>query len=164
MSVPSVGVFFLTGLSLLAQTVGTPEPNQSSQALAVTPQPSSSGESFTLDVRNVSGKNIRGYVLSIQYKNASTGENVLHRSQAVFKPTKNGQRQYISPGQVMNSRKALTVPRDSAGHLAEYTVTVDSVVFEDGSWEGPRELRDSAVLEGMIQEQDRQDRAASFSK
>lgn len=145
-------ISLLAGATLLAQ-VG-PQP------LEITTETTNNGQAYRLAVRNISEKNIHGYVLKIQFKNASTGANMMVGYNTMFKPAKNGVAQYFHPGQVLRDRNH-ALPVDAAGQPAQYAVTVDSVVFEDGSTAGPAESRESAVLEGMIREQNRAARSAN---
>lgn len=148
-------VSLLAGATLLAQAGPSP------RSLEITTETTNNGQAYRLTVRNTSEKNIYGYVLKVQYKNASTGENMGVRYHTIFKPAKNGVAQYFRPGDLLRDRKDHALPVDEAGRPAEYTVTVDSVVFEDGSSEGGAESRESAVLEGMIREQERAAKSAN---
>jgi len=148
-------ISLLAGATLLAQA------GQSPWSLEITTETNNNGQMYRLTVRNISEKNIHGYVLKIQYKSASTGENMGVRYHTIFKPARNGVAQYFRPGQVLHDRKDQFIPVDAAGQPAQYTVSVDSVVFEDGSSEGPAESRESAVLEGMIREQNRAAKSAN---
>jgi hypothetical protein len=116
----------------------------------------SSGDgSLALSAQNISVKQIRGIVFSVAFTSPSTGENLGKLVRTFVKPVENGQATYLEPGQTIRYQKPVPVPKDPTGAPGRPNVTVDSVVFGDGSSWGPAKLTESAKVLGMIEAMDR---------
>lgn len=101
-------------------------------------------ELLRLQVENISKKCILGYVVQAQFSGPGGG-NHLSRVTRVLRVQQNGKPHYLAPGE----KDDLTGEVPPGLH---YALTVDLVVFEDGSRWGPARLRDSTVLLQQIRE------------
>lgn len=104
---------------------------------------------LALDVKNVTGKCIRGFVLQVQFIN-SEGKPILRHSRLVLRQTKQGTLGCVAPGDTYHMPKNMPIPTDASGNLATHTIAVNLVVFGDATTWGPGDLPDAHRLLGMI--------------
>lgn len=124
--------------------------------LAVTWTSGGGSGALALSVQNVSTTRIRAYVVQIAFTNAATGASLGQFVRSSVKPVKDGKPTYVEPGQSVQAAKAITIPRDPSGNLAKVSiVSIDSVIFADGSQWGPAKLPQSQKVVGMLEAMDR---------
>jgi hypothetical protein len=124
--------------------------------LTVTATPAGAGQDgsqpgIVLNIKNTSGKNVLAYALQFRYTNPATGKAMGSGGHSVLRQGTNGTPKYLAPGQTDTSLKARSLPRTSYGVAATYVISVDLVVFEDGSQWGPASSRDAQQLLQRIQ-------------
>lgn len=124
--------------------------------LAVTWTSDAGTGALALSVQNVSATRIRAYVVQIAFTNAETGASLGQFVRSSVKGLKDGNPTYVEPGQSVQAAKAIAIPRDSSGNLAKVSiVSIDSVIFADGSQWGPAKLPQSQKVVGMLEAIDR---------
>lgn len=107
-------------------------------------------DGFGLTLRNSSALPIRGWVLRVDFF-----DPVSHKSRgqsnpsSLFVPYDGQPARLLYPGQSIDERLR-GLPQSSAGIAATFAVDVDFVVFQDGSSWGPKELKESYDLAGMV--------------
>jgi hypothetical protein len=110
------------------------------------PGQKNSGIGLFLDIHNTSGKNVTGYALAVKFLDPSTN--------ATFKGAGSHQKWVarqagnpIHPGDCDCSQpKPIMLPKTPSGAAAESKVTLDLVVFDDGTTWGPGQLLSSQQL------------------
>jgi hypothetical protein len=100
------------------------------------------------DVTNESNTPIRGYVITESFYDPSTGARI-RRTTTKELETQGDAANYLAPGAtwVVDPRKFSRMPD---GSLANYKITVDLVVFADGSRFGPKKSVESDEVLGMF--------------
>jgi hypothetical protein len=124
--------------------------------LAVTATPAGAGEDgsqpgLLLNIKNVSGKNVLAYALQLRYTNPDTGQSMGSGGHSAFRHGTAGPPQYLAPAQTDTDPKPISLPHTSDGVTATYVISVDLVVFEDGSQWGPASSRGAQQLLQRIQ-------------
>jgi hypothetical protein len=105
-----------------------------------------SGMGLFLELHNTSGKNVAGYALGVKFLDPSTN--------ASFQGAGSHQRMVarqagnpLRPGDCDCSHsKPIVIPKTPSGAVAEPKVTLDLVVFDDGTTWGSGELQSSRQL------------------
>jgi len=115
-----------------------------------TPNASTLLPAIVMNVANVSGKCLRGYVVVVKFKEAD-GHTTQGHSRLALAMDKESNLSCFPPGAVKHWGNPLVRPKDSSGELAQYSATIDLVIFEDGSEWGPGKAPDSDRLRGMIE-------------
>jgi hypothetical protein len=105
-------------------------------------------EMLGVEATNLGSIAIRGYVFTESFFDPATG-NRLRRVTTKQLETHGDPTRYLLPGAswVSGARKFSYLPD---GSLATYTITLDLVVFADGSTFGPRQSRESDEVLGMF--------------
>jgi hypothetical protein len=106
----------------------------------------SSGIGLFLDIHNISGKNVSGYALGVKFLDPSTN--------ATFKGGGSHQRMaarragnLLHPGDCECAHpKPIMLPTTPSGAVADPKVTLDLVVFDDGTTWGAGQLESSKQL------------------
>jgi hypothetical protein len=91
-------------------------------------------------------RNIRGYVLEILVIDPTSGAVLERASRGGSTSKVNGVLRLIVPSEVSRGFRPMPLPATASGGTAEWKVTVDMVVFEDGTTWGLANLRASADL------------------
>jgi hypothetical protein len=94
-------------------------------------------------MRYVGTKPLSAYVLKIEFANAKTGKTI-HTSSV---SSSFGLNAPIAPGTLLGT-PADNIPLDRSGNPASYKVTVDLLIYSDGTRSGPETLRESHELIG----------------
>lgn len=110
--------------------------------------------------QNVSTQPIRGYVIDIQFKDA-TGKSLGDIVRSAMKISKDGEPLYLLPGQSEQDHKPVPIKVDASGAPGSHGTVLDLVVFADGTTWGPGKTPQAAKLRGMIKGADA---AKSLSK
>jgi hypothetical protein len=110
-------------------------------------------ELLAMQVTNESSTAIRGYLLTASFFDRSNGDRIRRVSTKELE-THGNSADYLAPGAswVADPRK---FSYSADGSPAKYTVTVDLVVFEDGSTFGPKKSSESQEVIGMLRGIDR---------
>jgi hypothetical protein len=105
-------------------------------------------EMLAADVTNESSVPIRGYLLTASFFDPATGARIRRVSTKQLE-THGNPSDYLAPGAtwVADPRKFSYLPD---GTLASYKITVDLVVFADGSTFGPKKSQESDEVLGMF--------------
>jgi hypothetical protein len=105
-------------------------------------------ELLAVEVTNESATAIRGYLFTTSFFDPTTGAR-LRRVSTKELETHGNPSDYLAPGSswVADPRKFSYLPD---GTLASYKITVDLVVFADGSTFGPKKSRESDEVLGMF--------------
>lgn len=105
-------------------------------------------EMLAAEATNVGGTPIRGYVFTESFFDPVTG-NRLRQVTTKELETQGNSSDFLAPGAtwVAGARK---FSRSADGALARYTITLDLVVFADGSRFGPKRSRESDEVLGMF--------------
>jgi hypothetical protein len=110
------------------------------------PGQSNSGIGLFLDIHNTSGKNVAGYALGVKFLDPSTNATVKgagSHQKWVARQAGNP----IHPGDCDCSQpKPIMLPKTPSGAVAEPKVTLDLVVFDDGTTWGAGQLQSSQQL------------------
>jgi hypothetical protein len=103
---------------------------------------------LAVEVTNESANPIRGYVFTATFLDPTTG-NRIRRVTTKQLETHGNPSDYLAPGAawVAGPRKFSYLPD---GSLASYTITLDLVVFADGSTFGPKKSQESEEVLGMF--------------
>jgi hypothetical protein len=103
---------------------------------------------LAVEVTNESTKPIRGYLFTTTFLDPNTGMRIRRVSTKELE-TQGNPSEYLAPGSawVADPRKFSHLPD---GTLAGYKITLDLVVFADGSIFGPIESRESDEVLGMF--------------
>jgi hypothetical protein len=103
------------------------------------------GPGLFMKVRNISGRNILGFAFETKFINPETGKAMAApREHGAFRPASRGIS--LPPGASKPNPKPYQLPVTSSGMPAEYSFTVDLVIFEDGTRWGPAKLEVSQAL------------------
>jgi hypothetical protein len=108
---------------------------------------------LSLDIRNVSNECVVGYVLEKWFANAD-GKMKKEGLKSSVRLNPNGGYHCLPPNKTIHSRGKLAFPRYPSGKFAtNYKITVEYVVFEDGSsWSRPEsDPYARGWLDGMMQ-------------
>jgi len=97
-----------------------------------------------MKVRNISGRNILGFVFETTFTNPGTGKAMAVREHGAFRPASRGI-SLPSDASKLNP-KPYQLPVTSSGMPARYSFTVDLVIFDDGTKWGPAKLEVSEAL------------------
>jgi hypothetical protein len=102
-----------------------------------------------VEATNIGATPIRGYVFTASFFDPATG-NRLRSVTTKELETRGNPNDYLLPGGtwVAGARKFSYLPD---GTLASYAITLDLVVFADGSMFGPKQSRESDEVLGMFQ-------------
>ncbi|MGA2427080.1 MAG: hypothetical protein ABSH13_01130 [Candidatus Acidiferrum sp.] len=105
-------------------------------------------EMLAADVTNESSVPIRGYLFTTSFFDPTTGTRIRRASTKQLE-THGNPSDYLAPGAtwVADPRKFSYLPD---GTLASYKITVDLVVFADGSTFGPKRSQESDEVLGMF--------------
>jgi hypothetical protein len=105
-------------------------------------------EKVAVQITNASDKAIRGYLFTTSFFDPATGKRIRRVSTKELETHGNAS-EYLAPGAtwVADPRKFSYL---EDGRRADYKITVDLVVFADGSIFGPMESRESAEVMGMV--------------
>jgi len=105
-------------------------------------------EKVAVEITNASDKAIRGYLLTTLFFDPTTGKRIRRVSTKELETHRNAS-EYLAPGAtwVADPRKFSYL---EDGKRAEYKITVDLVVFADGSIFGPMESQESTEVLGMM--------------
>jgi len=144
-------------------SVATPSPPNmpGPPPLEVTATPTLAGEDgtfpgFVLSIKNTSAKNVVAYSIQMHYTDPITGQSMGSSGHNSFRQPMDGKPNYLQPGQVDTSPKATSFPRDASGAAPKYTITVELVLFDDGSlWgtatsRGAQQLLKQAKAAGLV--------------
>jgi hypothetical protein len=103
---------------------------------------------LAVEVTNESDRTIRGFVFTESFLDPAT-ENRIRRVTTKELETQGNPSDYLAPGAtwVAGPRKFSHLPD---GTLATYSITLDFVVFADGSTFGPKKSRESDEVLGMF--------------
>jgi hypothetical protein len=103
---------------------------------------------LAVDVTNESSGPVRGYLLTASFFDPATGARIRRVSTKQLE-THGNPSDYLAPGStwVAGPRKFSYLPD---GTLASYKITVDLVVFADGSTFGPKKSQESDEVLGMF--------------
>jgi hypothetical protein len=97
------------------------------------------GPGLFMTIRNVSGRSIQGFVYQTVFTDPSTGERLMCcSSHSEYKQPSLGVA--LAPGRSTDAPKPYHLPLTQSGSAAQYSFTVDLVVFDDGSTWGPGQL------------------------
>jgi hypothetical protein len=104
---------------------------------------------LAVEATNIGATPIRGYVFTASFFDPATG-NRLRRVTTKQLETHGNPNDYLLPGAtwVAGARKFSYLPD---GTLASYAITLDLVVFDDGSMFGPKQSSESDEVLGMFQ-------------
>jgi hypothetical protein len=98
-----------------------------------------------LEPCNVSNKNVIGYSVGARFVDPSTAANAKGLGRHERMATR--QTNPLRPGDCdCKNSKPIVIPKTALGVLAEPNVTLDLVVFDDGTIWGPGQLRSSEEL------------------
>ncbi len=111
-------------------------------------KPGDSGDVLAMAAKNVSTKQIRGCVLRVDFVNA-TGKVASHVARLTVKSVK-AAKPYVDPGEQFTWRD-IAVTKDASGASTTPRITVDAVVFTDGTRWGPFATPESQRLISMTQ-------------
>jgi hypothetical protein len=134
----------------LAQSAGAPESSPIEVTGLVSPiDPHEwagfkAGPGLFMKVRNISGRNILGFVFETTFTNPGTGKAMAVREHGAFRPASRGI-SLPSDASKLNP-KPYQLPVTSSGMPARYSFTVDLVIFDDGTKWGPAKLEVSEAL------------------
>ena len=105
-------------------------------------------EKVAVEITNASDKAIRGYLFTTTFFDAATGKSIWRVSTKELETHGNAS-EYLAPGAtwVADPRKFSYL---EDGKRADYKITVDMVVFADGSISGPMESQESTEVLGMM--------------
>jgi hypothetical protein len=96
------------------------------------------GPALSLQVKNVSTKNILAYSVQTLFTNPETGRGMgRHGSNTTLINTNTDKADPLLPGAMKTWAKPIEFPRNAAGGTPQYSFSVDLVVFDDGSTWGP---------------------------
>jgi hypothetical protein len=98
-----------------------------------------------LEVKNISLKNIRGYVVDILFIDTAPGV-ASHHAQAMVMTDPGGSPRVLQQGESERSSKPIIIVQNRQGHLATYRLRLDLVAFEDGYRWGPAVCQESQHL------------------
>jgi hypothetical protein len=104
-----------------------------------------------LSVKNVSTKNVLAYALRLHFTDPETGAGMGSGAHTEFGKGLNGVPRYLLPGEVASSPRAQSLPVTANGAPAKYTLSVDLVVFGDGSTWGPASSAAAVQLWKQVQ-------------
>jgi hypothetical protein len=90
--------------------------------------------SVAVDIRNASEKRVLAISLTMEHRNAEG--KVVATGGATFFRQHNGEFNCLAPGQAFSSRN-LGSATDASGNSSKTTISLDSVIFDDGSEWGP---------------------------
>ena len=117
--------------------------------LSVSVQPSVSGKGIDLHIRNESQREVVGAVIGIEYVDPATGKTVFRASGSFIKATEDKKLLSLHPGEETTIRTG--PPKTTAsGGQTEPRLSLDIVVFDDGTQWGPAKLTSSAQLANQI--------------
>jgi|GEM_PF-6040937 len=124
-----------------AQSVGAQDSTQRPVPIEIAVIPSQSNTaiphpSIVFDVRNVSAKCVVALSLNTEWRD-SQGEVIQKGGVSTFRHTRDGRFQCLEQGETFHMPHGLRVPVDASGNPATCEVTVDFVIFDDGSTWGP---------------------------
>jgi hypothetical protein len=105
-------------------------------------------EKVAVEITNASDKAIRGFLFTTSFFDPATGKRIRRVSTKELETHCNAS-EYLAPGAtwVADPRKFSYL---EDGKRADYKITVDMVVFADGSIAGPMESQESAEVLGMV--------------
>ncbi|HWB87323.1 MAG TPA: hypothetical protein VG675_24485 [Bryobacteraceae bacterium] len=127
----------------------TAQPTFAKVRESATPTPQ---DALLVELQNNSNKRIRGYVFQIVFLGAD-GKTIQTFTRSGLKSERDGTPTYIEPGAVS---KTLPIGRPMVnGQLADYKLSLDLVLFEDGSRWGPQALPESQKFLGYVEGVDR---------
>jgi hypothetical protein len=92
---------------------------------------------YVLSIKNLSPKNVMGYSVQMHFTSSVTGKGMGSSGHSSFANPLTGKPHYLQPGQTETSKRAIPFPQDASGATPNYTISVQLVVFEDGSTWGP---------------------------
>jgi hypothetical protein len=103
------------------------------------------GPGLFIEVRNISGKGIQGYVFETAFMDPATRQNAGgRREHSAWKEPGKGVE--LAAGEGQELPKPYPLPKTASGSMAQYSFKVDLVIFDDGSKWGPGQLRSSMKM------------------
>jgi hypothetical protein len=103
------------------------------------------GPGLYMAVKNTSGRAVSGIVFETIFTDTASGARLPGRHEhTTYKSPENGI--LIAPNASMSEPKPYPLPVTPSGSAANYSFTVDLVVFEDGSTWGPAKTRAATQL------------------
>jgi hypothetical protein len=107
------------------------------------------GPGLFMTVQNISTRGIQGYVFETTFTDPASGEPVEHRSHSSYKQPSLGVG--IAPGAKQEEVKPYPMRITANGVPANYSFTVDLVIFDDGTTWGPAKTKAGKQLLSRIQ-------------
>ena len=97
------------------------------------------GPGLFMTVQNASARGIQGYAFETTFTDPASGERLEHMSNSTYKQPSLGVA--IAPGAKQDPIKPYPVPITAHGVQANYSCTVDLVIFDDGTTWGPAKTK-----------------------